>query len=215
VDAATLEAVAPEGREYHGKAPAVLFTGRLVAIKNVEMLIHSAALARDCGVHFRLRIVGDGPERSALEALVIRLDLAPRVDFAGAVSRSRVFDELRQAEVYAFPSLKEGGPWSLMEAMCAGLPVICLDTSGMSVLTDESTAIRIAPTSREAIIRGMAEGLAALCASRELRARLGQAGRARMRDVFLWDRKGEELARILFGNDLVAETAESRPRIDG
>jgi glycosyltransferase involved in cell wall biosynthesis len=92
-----------------------------------------------------------------------------------------------------------------MEAMCAALPVICLDTSGMSIMTDESTAIRIVPTSRGAIEQGIAEGLAALCASRELRERLGQAGRARMQDMFLWDRKGEELSRTLFGEDIVAE----------
>lgn len=214
VDSATLEALKPVERGGRAEVPTVLFTGRLVAFKNVEMLLRATAVARDHGVRFRLRVVGDGPERRSLTSLAKSLDLMSIVEFTGSVSRTEVFRELREADVYAFPSLREGGPWSLMEAMCAGLPVICLDTSGMSVITDERSAIRIAPTSREAIIRGIAGGLVALCGSRELRERLGQAGRARMRDVFMWDRKGEELAGILFGDDLPAKTAESSPKID-
>lgn len=209
VDMATLDALARQAGNPRDPPLTVLFTGRLVAFKNVEMLIHAAAIAHENGAGFRLRIVGDGPERAALESLARRKGIAGITDFTGSVPRELVFRELRLADIYAFPSLREGGPWSLMEAMCAGLPVICLDSSGMSVVTDDNSAIRIAPTSRQAIIHGMAEALCALCASHELRERFGRAGRERMRAMFLWDRKGEELARIVFGDDLVAAALEN------
>lgn len=200
VDEGMLDRLALPGGRPATDRPTLLYTGRLVALKNVGMLLCAAARARDSGSEFRLRIVGDGPERRRLEELAERLGLAPIVEFVGAVSHDQVLEELRGADAYVFPSLKEGGAWSLMEAMCAALPVICLETSGMSVITTDQCALRVAPTSRDAIVQGFADAIGALCASGELRARLGSSARARMRDVFLWDRKGDEVGRLLFGH---------------
>lgn len=199
IDEDLLERCTPPRDRAERDIPTLLYTGRLVAVKNVEVLLLAAARARDRGSQFRLRIVGDGPERRSLEETAERLGLVSVVKFVGAVSHEHVLEELRRADVYVFPSLKEGGAWSLMEAMCAALPVICLDTSGMSVITTDQCAMRISPTSREAIIEGFAEAIVALCSSGELRARLGSNARERMRKEFLWDRKGEQVGRLLFG----------------
>lgn len=201
VDSITLDALSQRSKRQVPAVPTLLFTGRLVGFKNVEMLLHAAAIAHKGGTRFRVRLVGDGPERKRLKALAARLGIAATVDFVGTVPRSQVLHELRTADIYAFPSLREGGPWSLMEAMCAALPIICINTSGMSIVTDEDCAIRIAPTSRDEIIREMAAAIVRLCASPDLRIRLGRNARQRMQDAFLWERKGEELARLLFGKN--------------
>ncbi len=182
--------------------PILLYTGRLVGFKNVEMLLHAAVLARAKGTSFRIRLIGDGRERDKLEKLSTKLGISELVDFVGEVSHERVLAELQNASIYVFPSLREAGTWSLMEAMCAGLPVICLDTSAMSIITDEECAIRITPTSREAIIKGFAEAIGSLCASPALRDSLGRAGQNRMREAFLWNRKGDDVARLIFGDDV-------------
>ena len=174
-----------------------LFTGRLVGFKNVEMLLHALNQARRRGAKIHLRIVGDGPESKPLRLLARALGLEADVTFTGAVAHEAVMQELRNADIYAFPSLREAGVWSLIEAMCAGLPVLCIDTSGMSVITDNKSAIRINPTSRDVIIRGLADGLVDLAASSSLRETLGSHGRARMQRELLWDRKGEFLWRVL------------------
>lgn len=198
ISAETLERLSPPEERSTGSAPTILFTGRLVGFKNVEMLLHAAARARENGVDFRLRIVGDGPERSRLIALTKQLQLEERTTFVGTVPYAQHLEELRNAHIFAFPSLREAGPWSPMEAMCAALPVICVDTSGMSMITSEDCAIRVAPTSREAIISGFAQAINDLCSSTELRTQLGQRARARMRDKFIWERKGDEIAeRVL------------------
>lgn len=192
-----LEELAPRASRGPRKERVALFTGRLVGFKNIEMLLHAFAKAQRRGAQIHLRIVGDGPEAPRLRFLVRELGVEKAVTFTGAVPRDKVLQELRDADIYAFPSLREAGVWSLIEAMCAGLPVLCLDVSGMSIITDEKSAIRIPPTSREAIVEGLADGLLKLAASETLRESLGSHGLERMRSQLLWDRKGEALWQLL------------------
>lgn len=175
------------------REPVALFTGRLIGFKNVEMLLHALRLALDRGARLNLRIVGDGPEAPRLHALARELDLADSVAFVGAVPYETVMDELRKADIYAFPSLREAGVWSLIEAMCAALPVVCVDTSGMQVIADSKSAILVSPISRNSIIEGFAKALEELSASPMRRTEVGSAARERMQNQFLWDRKGEAL----------------------
>lgn len=169
----------------------VMYSGRLVALKNVSTAIHAIALAKRAGVRVRFVIIGDGQERKALQSLACQLEVVDDVEFCGAIPHNKVIEELQKSDVYLFPSLKEGGVWSLMEAMSVGLPVVCINASGMSIITDESSAIRVDPLSQEHIIAGFAEALIKLANSPEQRHLLGKNARVRMQQHFHWDHKGD------------------------
>ncbi|MEE4299200.1 MAG: glycosyltransferase [Pseudomonadales bacterium] len=101
----------------------LLYVGRLISDKRVELLIRAAAELRARGRHgLRVRIVGDGPERPTLEAEVRRLDLADVVEFAGAVyDEEPLAEEFRAASV----SISPGNVGLLaVHALAYGCPVI-------------------------------------------------------------------------------------------
>lgn len=110
-----------------------LFVGRLAAKKGVDIAIR--AIARVPGAH--LRIVGDGPEREALEALADELEVSERVEFTGKQRNGDVLTELAEAHAVLIPSVvapngdRDGTPVVLAEAVAAGTPVIASDLGGL------------------------------------------------------------------------------------
>ncbi len=182
---------ASEGIEDTDRTLNVIYTGRLVAFKNLPAAIHAIARARAQGANLHFVIVGDGPLREDLQELVDRLGIAAYVSFRGTFTQSEVIQELRNADVYLFPSLREGGVWSLMEAMSVGLPTVCVNPSGMAVITDETSALRIAPDSQEQMIAGFTQALVDLAQSPELRRRLSSNARRRIETHFRWHHKAE------------------------
>lgn len=175
----------------------LICVGRLVPSKNIETAIHALAIARHTHRNVRLTLVGDGPLKNRLIALAERLDVQECIRFLGAVSRQQVIQELQNSQIFLFPSLKEGGSWALIEAMSVGLPVICLDTSGMHVITDDSCAIRISPTTPEEVVNNMAEAVIKLVESKQLRKRMGENARTRIQEYFLWSQKGVFMESLL------------------
>ncbi len=107
-------------QEIEGKS--FLFIGRLVGDKNVDVLLR--ALARVPGA--RLHIVGDGPERSALEQLARALDIMDRVEFLGV--RYDIPAILQNAQALVLPSRREGFGLVVVEALASGVPVIASST---------------------------------------------------------------------------------------
>ena len=105
----------------------VLFAGRLSAEKGVDVVLDAAALAPEVPI----RIVGDGPERPALEEQARRLRLQ-NVEFAGLRPRPEVQQLMRGARVLVFPSRwYEHFPFVLVEAFASGLPAIASDVGAM------------------------------------------------------------------------------------
>lgn len=167
----------------------VIYTGRLVPLKNLGMGIKAIAAARRAGADIHFTIVGDGPLKSALVRLAEAEGIADAVTFAGRFSQQEVFDHLAASDVYLFPSLKEGGVWSLMEAMAVGLPSICVNSSGMKVIADANSARMIDPDHPEKMVADLARALSALAASPELRHEMGISARERLAQHFRWEQK--------------------------
>ncbi len=111
-----------------GSRPAkVLYAGRLTHAKNVHVLVDAiAAVIRD-GIDVSLKIVGDGPERIALENRVTALGIQQRVTVAGGVAPDAVFDHYEAADVLVLASETEGWPKTLTEGMAFGL--ICIGSN--------------------------------------------------------------------------------------
>jgi glycosyltransferase involved in cell wall biosynthesis len=111
------------------EAPLLVFTGRLVRSKRVDLLLKAFRGVRDSGRECMVAILGDGDHRQPLVALASELGLERHVRFFGNVPNVR--DYLQAADMLVFPSEREGMPNSVLEAMACGLPVIAASTGGV------------------------------------------------------------------------------------
>jgi glycosyltransferase involved in cell wall biosynthesis len=104
---------------------------------------------------------------------------------------------LANSDVFVMPSLRESCGNSVLEAMAMGLPVVVADWGGPGLIVDASCGMKVAPDSPAALVAGLAEAMATLVADPELRQRLGQAGRSRIRSQhFDWDTKIDYLMGV-------------------
>ncbi|MGZ4694890.1 MAG: glycosyltransferase [Acidimicrobiales bacterium] len=184
------------GRE--GEPLRVLFVGRLTAAKHVDAVIDAVVrLARD-GVATTLRIVGDGPERAALEALAARVagqrsgDAPPTIELVGAVEQERVFTEYEAADVLVLASASEGWPKAIVEAMAFGLVCIGNDGGMVPTILGEGRGSTVAPGDAVAV----AHELRALSADRAELVRRSQAS-ATWASRFSLDEFESEMRRLL------------------
>jgi glycogen(starch) synthase len=129
-----------------------IVVSRLTAQKRISLAIETTAFLASCGHDLPLTVVGDGPEREALERQVERLGIAPFVRFAGAVAPNEVIEYLGRADVMLFPAQGEGFGLAAAEALMAGVPVVaCWDGGGLLDVVPESGAGRLTLPSAEAL----------------------------------------------------------------
>lgn len=163
--------------------PVVLSVGRLVEKKGHATLLAAAARLVECGIDFRLRIAGEGPEWPVLQRLVHRLELSDRVVFLGPLSESEVRAEHDRADVFALASQplengdRDGIPNVILEAMAQGIPVVSTSTEGATEAVVDGESGLLAPPGD---VDALADRLARLLSDAGLRATLGTAGRKRM-----------------------------------
>jgi glycosyltransferase involved in cell wall biosynthesis len=154
-------------------------------------------------------IVGDGPERANLSGLVERLGLKDRVRFWGTQPRSDALEKLAACHVLVHPSLHDSGGWVCLEAMAMGKPVICLDLGGPAELVTDRTGVKVEAINPEQAISDLAQAMTALGTNPDLRHTMGEAGRKRVRDEYIWEKKGDRL-EALYASVLV-NTAAAEP----
>jgi glycosyltransferase involved in cell wall biosynthesis len=160
-------------------------TTRLVAVKDIELLLEVASLLRHAHPTVEFLIMGEGPEGERLARLTDEMGLSGTVRFMG-----KVFDvpeRLRQLDVFLVTSVYEGGvSISVLEAMQAGLPVVVTAAGGVEeAVVDGKTGYVVARgPSRGALAAALAERAAILLDDPTLRARMGAAGAQRVRAEF-------------------------------
>ena len=166
------------GLSHKSERSAFIAVCRLVPQKGVDLLLEAyAALSTAIHSQWRLLIVGEGPERTALEQRTRDLQLAERIHFLGfQTDPSRYFLD---AGVFVLPSRFEGMPNALLEAMGCGLAPIVTDASPgpLEVVSDEQSGL-VVPSGSIAALTTAMERLALDAA---LRTRLGQTAAATMR----------------------------------
>jgi glycosyltransferase involved in cell wall biosynthesis len=109
----------------------ILFVGSLYPVKGVQYLITAMKKIHDEFPDARLIIVGDGDERERLAAQSIQLDIQKYVQFVGKVPHEKVKTFMKQADVFVLPSLSEGLPNVILEAMACGLPIVASSVDGI------------------------------------------------------------------------------------
>lgn len=175
----------------------LLFAGRLVPYKGVELLLRAVAVAR-ATMDVELDIVGsgEGAYQDSMRAVACELGLGSRVRFLPGVPRSELPDVYRKADVYCFPTLADTYGVALLEAMSCGLPVIVSDTGGPAEIVKPGDGIKIPLTDPDRYVAEYAAAIVALGSDPDLRGRLGASARRRMIADHDWDRIGRRLLDI-------------------
>jgi glycosyltransferase involved in cell wall biosynthesis len=166
---------APESRPAEG-TPRVLAVGRLASPKDPLTLVRALAGVRG---PFSARIVGDGPDRPAVEAEIRACGLQDAVEVLG--ERRDVPRLLAEADVFVLSTRSEGAPISVLEAMAAGVPVVASAVGGVPEIVEDSATGVLVPSGNAAALAGALESL---LADPALRGRLGAAGLRRVRERF-------------------------------
>jgi glycosyltransferase involved in cell wall biosynthesis len=178
----------------------VLFVGRLVARKGVSILLEAARRLAPAA-EIRVSVIGDGPERPALEAQIARDALGGVVELRGRVSSTELLKAYQHAGVLVLPAVvdargdTEGLGVVLLEAMSCGTPVVASDIGGITdIVSHDQTGLLVPPGDAEAL----AAAIRRLATEPALWLRLAQAGRRRFNDDFSWSailRRWEEVYR--------------------
>ena len=111
----------------------IVCVGRLIKSKGHDYLIKAFSMVDN--EDWKLIIVGDGPEKSNIEELTLSLGLSSKVLFVG--NQKEVNAYYQRAKIFAFPSLTEGFPNVLIEAMACGTPVIAFNRGSVNEVVDE------------------------------------------------------------------------------
>ena len=171
-------------------APHFLSVGRLARQKAYDVVLAAVAQLAPSESPWRLRVVGEGGERDALQAQAHRLGLSGRIDWLAPVRD--VWPLYQQADAFVLASRHEGTPNALLEAMACGVPVIVSDACGgaLDYVEDGKTGL-VVPVEDAAALAG---AMQRLITDPALRRRLGDAGRARVTSeaageaVRIWER---------------------------
>jgi glycosyltransferase involved in cell wall biosynthesis len=166
-----------------GSAQVLLTIGRLDRQKGLSTLIEAAALVVPRFPHAHFLLVGEGPLRSELERMVREKELADHIHLAGW--RSDVPAILATGTALILPSLWEGMPNVVLEAMASGLPVVATRVEGSTELVTENRTGHLVPVQSPSDLAAAIENFL----SDPTQARLmGQAGQERAKAQFSWDK---------------------------
>ncbi len=154
--------------------PIILSVGNLIPTKGHDLLLRAFAEVQKQFPHVRCQIIGDGPERSRLQALARDLNIAQRAELLGRQSRDQVADAMRRCSVFALPSRYEGLGCVYLEAMSAGRPVIACRGQGIEeIIQHKNNGWLIDPDD----LPGLSSALGVLLQDAPLRKSLGNNAR--------------------------------------
>jgi len=166
-----------------GASRVLIVTGRLHPIKDHACLFDAFAALRRDFPDLRLLVVGDGAERATLEDHARRLGIDEAAVFTGF--RTDVTDLLRAADIFVLPSLLEGMPHAVLEAMAVGLPVVASAVGGVPEVVAHGDTGLLVSAGDAGLLRG---AIGRLLAEPELAAQMGRAGLERVRTSFTMER---------------------------
>lgn len=174
----------PSGRENETDTLKILFVSRLIEGKGLQFVIPkmkniNAQVVQKSKKSIKLFIVGDGPYREALEKLTKENGAEDIVSFEGRKNKDEVRTYYRNADLFILPSLSEGMPNVVLEAMACGLPIVMTPCEGSKELINGNGMISKPETFDEALIK--------MCTSEDKRKMMGQNSRTLVQECFRWE----------------------------
>jgi teichuronic acid biosynthesis glycosyltransferase TuaC len=179
---------AGDGRE--GEHPSLVTVAHLVARKRHADVLRALAVLGPRHPTLRYAIVGEGPERIALEGLATRLGVAERVDFHGQLAPERALEQARRCTLFVMPSTDEAFGVAYIEAMAAGVPAIgCRGEPGPEEIAAAGDGFLLVPPGD---IERLTQRIDELLSDPHRLREAGQRARASVAANFTWKRCGEQ-----------------------
>jgi glycogen(starch) synthase len=174
-----------------GRAPVVLYVGRLGYRKGLFRLLEAFARIAPASPGLELALVGEGPLEQALRRRAASLGIAARVRFTGFLDRAGVRREMQAAACVVNPADYESGPLTLLEAMACGAPVVTTPT-GLAAEMGIGAPLQLSAAEPEAL----ADAVAAILAEPEAAAARARAARTFVVARYGWERAVDRLEAI-------------------
>ena len=157
------------------------FAGRLEYLKGPLPMVHGFQMAHEKHTNVELKIAGSGSQRKEIVTALRNHGLEEKCEFTGVYTTVKERDQfLSSIDVFVLPSLTEGTPNAIIEAMAHEKPIVATRVGGIPDLVDESVGIMVAPGDADALGKAMTK----LAGDAELRQRMGLAARQRYEKLF-------------------------------
>jgi glycosyltransferase involved in cell wall biosynthesis len=157
------------------------FAGRLEYLKGPLPMVHGFQMAHEKHTNVELKIAGSGSQRKEIVTALRNHGLEEKCEFTGVYTTVKERDQfLSSIDVFVLPSLTEGTPNAIIEAMAHEKPIVATRVGGIPDLVDESVGILVAPGDADALGKAMTK----LAGDAELRHRMGLAARQRYEKLF-------------------------------
>lgn len=173
----------------------ILYAGRLVPYKLPEVVVRTFAASPILRQH-RLIVVGEGPERERLEAIVAEHHLEASVEIVGRKSQAEVGELMRQADIFAFPSIRELGAGVVIEAMACGMAPVVVDYGGPADLVQPGCGVKVPMGNLEQLVQGFTHELEQLVQHPDQVAAYGKAAHDHAMRYYSWEAKAKQTLEI-------------------
>jgi glycosyltransferase involved in cell wall biosynthesis len=176
-------------REEYGFERYCLFVGSLTARKSPDLLLSAVAESSSLACVF----AGDGPMQRKLSRQASQLGIRDRVAFLGNVPPAELGQIYAEADMLALPSVSEGAPLVVLEAMACGIPVLATNVAGLpSMVRDWETGFLVKPGD----VGQLAMAIRFLAGDDDLRRRMGENGRKKALSEFPWPLIATDYVRL-------------------
>jgi glycosyltransferase involved in cell wall biosynthesis len=182
-------------KEYNHQRLNLLWVGNIIPRKGLPLILHALANLKD-SYDIKLTVVGDGSDKLRCQELAKKLGIQMKVDFVGKLNYLDVQKIYNQADVFIFTSLRDTSGNVVLEAMNNKLPVIALNHHGVSEMVTPDCGIKIEVQSVEQIVKDLSEAIKLFYHNRELLSQMGNKGYERIKQVYDWGKKAEEMSKI-------------------
>lgn len=142
-----------------GKRKHLVWVGRMVSVKALDVLIDAAGILRSQGCQYQLHLIGDGPERMRIEKRVMDEGLSDVVRCVGAVGHDHIADWYRAADLTVLCSDSEGLPNVLRESLACGTPFVATDVGSLHEIADPAYSCLVPQRDAQAFATAILESL--------------------------------------------------------
>lgn len=173
--------------------PILIFALNKIASENLGIDRDGSVMQRRMDERIKVDVLGEGPETRDWKRLAERLGVASCLKWHGRLPHDQALSVMNHGHVFAFPSLKEGTPHVVLEALSLGLPVICHDACGMGTVVDGSCGVKIPLKTPDKSIEGFSNALSEMLSGRISIASLSKGALDRAQQL-TWAEKASKIA---------------------
>lgn len=171
----------------------IFCAARMAPEKGIEFLLQAFKIVIEVNRNTRLRIAGDGSSKASLQATAVQLGISDSVEFLGQLAEVEITNELCASDLFVLPSLAEGLPVSLMEAMAVGVPVVATNIAGVSELVKNGESGFLVPPTD---VYTLAATILRVISDHKLRIQVAECGRQTIVDHFDIDTESKKLGLV-------------------